>query len=486
MKKEIELSRRTLLASMGAIGAGAALGGAGTMALFNDEEVFEGNQLMAGELDLKVDWQQGYYGPEGFKHISAFPDSNNDDVQDEIKTRDDIASAKFNGAAFDDLEAADQATVESEYREQFADRKEGDAPLIDLQDVKPGDWGEVTFSVHIFDNPAYMWMHGDLMANDENGINEPESHVDDTDDVGELASMAMARVWYDEDGDNVFDTTGEEGGELEVALVSDVSGSMGGDKIAALKTAATGFVDKLSAPDEGAAISFASNSSVDQELTTDYDAIKAAINAYSAGGSTNMAAGIDAAENELLNGTNATAGATKVMILLSDGVPDSQSAAETAANDAKDAGIRIITIALGAGADEEFLKDIASSSDDAFKAPEPEDLDTIYAEIAQVVFVGEQVIAVGTLADVLDKLDDGIALDGNRAEGGRQCYPNSTTQYFGFKWWLPIEVGNEVQSDSVEFDLRFYAEQCRHNDGTVNPFATTTTTEEPTTTTEPV
>jgi hypothetical protein len=28
-----------------------------------------------------------------------------------------------------------------------------------------------------------------------------------------------------------------------------------------------------------------------------------------------------------------------------------------------------------------------------------------------------------------------------------------------------MDVGNEVQSDSVSFDLGFYAEQCRHNDG---------------------
>jgi hypothetical protein len=30
-------------------------------------------------------------------------------------------------------------------------------------------------------------------------------------------------------------------------------------------------------------------------------------------------------------------------------------------------------------------------------------------------------------------------------------------------WWLPIDHGNQVQSDSVTFDLGFYTEQCRHN-----------------------
>jgi hypothetical protein len=32
-------------------------------------------------------------------------------------------------------------------------------------------------------------------------------------------------------------------------------------------------------------------------------------------------------------------------------------------------------------------------------------------------------------------------------------------------WWLPIDHGNQVQSDSATFDLGFYTEQCRHNDG---------------------
>ena len=46
------------------------------------------------------------------------------------------------------------------------------------------------------------------------------------------------------------------------------------------------------------------------------------------------------------------------------------------------------------------------------------------------------------------------------------------TRCFGFEWELPTDVGNEVQTDSVEFAIGFAAEQCRHNDGETNPFAT--------------
>ncbi|MFW5920123.1 MAG: hypothetical protein ACOCSF_08065, partial [Halanaeroarchaeum sp.] len=50
-------------------------------------------------------------------------------------------------------------------------------------------------------------------------------------------------------------------------------------------------------------------------------------------------------------------------------------------------------------------------------------------------------------------------------DNGARCFQNSTTAYVGFEWWVPTDVGNEIQTDSVEFDLGFYAEQCRHNDG---------------------
>ena len=226
----------------------------------------------------------------------------------------------------------------------------------------------------------------------------------------------------------------------------------------------TNVGDSRSWPEEAAAISFSSSASLDQELTTVYQDVKDAINDYSAGGTTDMTDGIETAEDELLNGTNATPGASKVMVLLSDGSPNDEVDAGDAADIAKD-NIRIFTIALGSGADESFLADdIASSPDDAFVAPDPADLDTVYAEIAQIVLDGEQKIAEGTMAEVFAQLSEGKLLDGNRQEEGRQPYPGATTQCIGFEWTLPAEVGNEIQTDSVSFDLAVYAEQSRHND----------------------
>jgi hypothetical protein len=97
---------------------------------------------------------------------------------------------------------------------------------------------------------------------------------------------------------------------------------------------------------------------------------------------------------------------------------------------------------------------------------------------------GEQVILEGTLRQVLDELstDKGLPLDGDEStttdydeasdpanDADRDCYAAADeVHYIGFEWWVPREVGNEIQSDSMTFDLGFYAEQCRNNDGDGN------------------
>lgn len=44
------------------------------------------------------------------------------------------------------------------------------------------------------------------------------------------------------------------------------------------------------------------------------------------------------------------------------------------------------------------------------------------------------------------------------------CFEPSTDHYLGLAWWLPTDVGNEVQSDSVAFNLGLRTVQCRNNE----------------------
>lgn len=191
---KINLSRRKILAGTGAIGASGLGAGLGSQALFADQEQFGNNQLVAGELDLKVNWQQTYNG----EPVNASHDDDDDDIQDPIRTRGEIAT--------DQGLPVDSPSVETMFRDQFADIPDDFArPLIELNDVKPGDSGEITFSLHLFNNPGYIGISTNGYTSLENGETEPEEAAPDPRaSEGDLPDAAMARLWYD-DGDNTFE-----------------------------------------------------------------------------------------------------------------------------------------------------------------------------------------------------------------------------------------------------------------------------------------
>jgi predicted ribosomally synthesized peptide with SipW-like signal peptide len=442
MRDEFELSRRKMLAGIGTVGAASTGAGMGTSAFFSDREDFEGNRLVAGELDMMVDWEEHYsdwsedenndradersdlvepddpdentdddpYDEEGgdttdddgdgendfpirmwdgdpgttgsesdlledgdgnnvefgmpiddewliavpdeyvddFMRntaIEAFPDEDDDGIQDTIKTRDQISSEN---------PGLTKEQVETLFRAQFADvpddlgsdtrteSSRGD-PLIDLDDVKPGDFGEVTFSFHLFNNPGYIWLDAELVDADENGYTEPE--LKDEDEV--------TAEEYDGERDDLFDNEGDESGDTDDSNSTD--------------------------PGETA-----------QEPVELLDEIR--VIAWHDNGDNLLQ------ETELVHAphdvdSESTIELTKEQAIITDGV---------------------LTL-------REFLRQASSG---------------------------------------------GIPLDADTRDAERDCYPNSTTRYVCFAWWLPVDHANEIQTDSVSFDLGFYTEQCRHNDGT--------------------
>ena len=78
--------------------------------------------------------------------------------------------------------------------------------FFNFNDVKPGDIGEDTISLHVNNNNAYACMNINLTATPENGQNEPEAAVDPTAGVndGELQNYLYFTFWAD-DGDNVYE-----------------------------------------------------------------------------------------------------------------------------------------------------------------------------------------------------------------------------------------------------------------------------------------
>ncbi|MEZ3165134.1 SipW-dependent-type signal peptide-containing protein [Halorubrum sp. RMP-47] len=194
---KIGLSRRKMLVGLGAVGVASAGAGLGTTAYFNDTETFEDNTLTAGELDL-------------FVHVDYSEDQGS------------YASYSTPDGTFIDGNVVGGG--------------EGEPLSIQVSDLKPGDSGEGEFCFSIVDNPAYMWMCGELTANDENGQTEPEADADSSggdpgDGMGELADAMEVTVSYctDEDGESVVGDEIVSGSLADVMLALQAGVPLSGD-----------------------------------------------------------------------------------------------------------------------------------------------------------------------------------------------------------------------------------------------------------------
>lgn len=139
-------------------------------------------------------------------------------------------------------------------------------------------------------------------------------------------------------------------------IVLDVSGSMYNERMTQAKKACANLVTEtldLNVHRLGI-ITFGSSARLISELSRNKNELLDAIKTISANGSTNMSAGISLAYSSLSKSNN-----DKAIILITDGEPDSSSAARDNANSAKKAGISIATIGVS-GADTAFLATVAS------------------------------------------------------------------------------------------------------------------------------
>ena len=154
---------KKILLSVAVIGVASALAINATTALFTDVERSTGNTFMAGEIDLKID-NTSYY-------------SNTPGLYNE-------------GTSW--LEPVDLI--------------EGTHFFFKFDDVKPGDWGEDTISIHVKGNDSWLCADVTLTGDDDNGSTEPELKDEDpyTPDDGELAE-AIEFIWWADDGDNVLE-----------------------------------------------------------------------------------------------------------------------------------------------------------------------------------------------------------------------------------------------------------------------------------------
>lgn len=169
------INSRILLSGAIILAAAAAIIGA-TFAFFSDTETSSANSFVAGAIDLHIDNESYVTDQRGI--LVASPNNT------------------------------------------WAEADLSDQLFFSFSDVKPGDIGEDTISVHVDNNDSWVCMAADTTATPDNGIVEPEADAGDITDGqqgGELQNYLNFSFWKD-DGDNVYEV-GEE-------LLPSLTGSM--------------------------------------------------------------------------------------------------------------------------------------------------------------------------------------------------------------------------------------------------------------------
>jgi predicted ribosomally synthesized peptide with SipW-like signal peptide len=159
------LSRRKLMAGLGAVGLASAGAGLGTSAYFSDAEILSGNIFTAGTLNMVVNANvvaaNDYWVDQGALGLST--------------TADD-----------------DEAVVG-----------------LQVDDIKPGDWAIICFDVEIGDNPGYVQVCTEEFSESGGANPEPEQAAEsDLDNDADLGEFLLTTVWQEYAGP----TDGSPGG----------------------------------------------------------------------------------------------------------------------------------------------------------------------------------------------------------------------------------------------------------------------------------
>lgn len=190
-------------------------------------------------------------------------------------------------------------------------------------------------------------------------------------------------------------------GRLDVALIIDESGSMSGATIAAAQNAALTFLSELNPKGaQVAVVSFDTNATVLQPLTTDLRGVVRAIGRLKAGGQTNYVDALYKGRQEL-TGASSRPGVPRVVVMMTDGKPTTTDGLDAAAQSLKATGATVYTIGLGSTINDDILKNtVASRPDLYYAAPTDAQLALVYRNIARSLS-SARLLAGGVVEDEL-------------------------------------------------------------------------------------
>ena len=192
-----------IITSLGMIVFAGAVVAGGTGAFFSDTETSTGNLFTAGAIDLKVDSEQHYNG-----NVCKDVDETNGVNYQWVGTSPyPKAGTSCNGT---------WTQTDLGLTHKF----------FDFGDVKPGDEGENTISLHIDNNDAWMCANVNITKNDDMSCVDPENQAEGagvcgTDDINPLMDGELAQnLWFVAWNDNGVDANG-----------TPISGAVAGDNI---------------------------------------------------------------------------------------------------------------------------------------------------------------------------------------------------------------------------------------------------------------
>jgi hypothetical protein len=244
----------------------------------------------------------------------------------------------------------------------------------------------------------------------------------------------------------------------DTILVIDSSESMGSNDPLDLRLeAAKKYVDNMSVPDRAAVVDFDDVGTLvpgptGDHLSSNYTKIKQNIDTIDANGGTNIGAGIQEANTELIAFGNSSH--LWVEILLTDGHESSANYPFTSQQiqEAVDNDIVVFTVGLGIGVNETLLKEIAERTGGKYYfAINAEALDEIYSRIGFLVFdiAGRDTNVTDSVPMIKDVVPSHIHVD----YGSFSIFPDeiyNNTDGLVFEWNVSQILVNE--SWTVSYD----------------------------------
>lgn len=186
----------------------------------------------------------------------------------------------------------------------------------------------------------------------------------------------------------------------DVVLAIDLSGSMNNDSedppepLTTVLSAARGFISRLQAADQVSVVTFATEATTPLPLSSDKAAANRlvqslAIDPEEERGSTNTGAAFGHAFREL-SSDRVNVDARKVMVVLTDGLataPDEEPEqfALAGASVLKSLGTQVFSIGIGEQVNQDFVRQLASTENNAYFAITPQQIDTIYRTITDEI-----------------------------------------------------------------------------------------------------